>query len=168
MKKLTKGFVTQVEGDETAETLQKLYSLKKIWEWADKLKDQYRFYHVQEEKNMDLKMADIVRRDSSMFFSLFLALTCQILKSFEEDPRIEIATEIKLAKDRLGFNLGKFGEGICLPGKGLLSEKLLLDTIKEPNIQSINSLHVNIGYFIDKKIQELRNKDFFPFALEKL
>lgn len=168
MNKTTKGFITKIEGEESNETINKLYSLKKYWEWADKLKDQYRFYIIQEDKNAKLKRADIVRRDSSMFFALYLALVSLILKSMDEEPKVELPVEIREAKDRLGLNLSKFGEAVCYPGKGVLNEKVFIDSIRDVNIQSVNMLHVNIGYFIDKKIQELRNQDVFPFAIGKM
>lgn len=168
MNKINKGFVTKIEGDVSSELLNKLYALKKYWEWADKLKDQYRFYILQEEKNIKLKKADITRRDSSMFFALYLAMVSLILKSMDEEPKIEMSIEIREAKERLGINLNKYGEAICFPGKGILNEKMFLDSIKDMNVQSINMLHVNMGYFIDKKIQQLRNQDVFPFAINRI
>lgn len=168
LKKTNKGFEIQVEGDDSNELLMKLNSLKKYWEWADKLKDQYAFYRLQEEKNISLKKAEIGKRDSSMFFSLYLAIVAQILKSFEEEPKVELPFEIREVKDRLGFNISKYGEAVCFLGKQIVTEKTIIDTIKEPNIQTVNLLHVSMGYFIDKKIQEIINKDVFPFAINKI
>lgn len=167
MKKTNKGFVTKVEGDVAGEVIEKLRNLKRYWEWADKLKDQHRFYAMQEEKNAKLKSPNIFKRDSTMFFGLYLAVVSQMLKAFDEEPKIELAGEIKDVKERMSINIGKFGEAMCNPGKSLLDERMMIDAMKPMNSQIINALHVNIGYFIDKKIQELRNKDYFPYAMTR-
>ena len=163
-----KGFVTEVEGDDRDGVLKKLRSLRKYWEWADKMKDQYRFYKLQEDKNMKLKNADIIRRDSSMFLAMSLAMINQIIVAFEQEPRIIAVNEVVEAKEKIGINLGKCGDVICNPGKDVFSEKIYQDVLNQPKIQEINTLHVNIGYFIDKKIQELTNRDVFPYAMDKL
>ncbi|MBU0647780.1 hypothetical protein KJ855_01215 [Patescibacteria group bacterium] len=166
MKK-NKGFVTQIERDNTEEVINKLYSLRKYWEWADKLKDQYWFYQKQEEKRAQLKKADIVRRDSTMFFALYLALVSQIYKSFGEEPMVGLAGDIKELKEKLPVNLDKFGEGVCFPGKSVLNERIFQDALKLNSVQLINGLHVTLGYYINKKIQELRNKDVYPYAMDR-
>jgi len=167
MKKTNKGFVTKIEGDVMGEMIDKLKNLKRYWYWADKLKDQHRFYTAQEEKNIKMKNPNLFRRDSSMFYGLYLAIVSQMLKSFDEEPKIELPGEIRDMKDRMSVNLYKFGEAVCRPGNNLIDEKMLMDAMKLINSQMINALHVNMGYFIDKKIQELRNSDVFPYAMTK-
>ncbi|MFA4930796.1 MAG: hypothetical protein WC570_02955 [Patescibacteria group bacterium] len=168
MTKSNKGFITHVQSEESDELLRKLISLKKYWEWADKLKDQYLFYLKQEEKNIQLKRSAIIHRDSSMFFIFYLAVLSQVIKSFDEGPKVIVSLEIKGMQDELGFNLSKFGEAMCFPGKSILNEKLLDDVMKSSNIQKVNNLHIGLGYFINKKIQELKNRDVFPYAMNKM
>ncbi len=167
-KTFNKGFETEVESEDRDGVLKKLKSLKKYWEWADKIKDQYRFYRIQEDKNPKLKSVDVVRRDSSMFLALYLAMVNQILVSFELDPKIILSSEIQDVKDKLGINLLKCGDAVCHPGKDVMSEKVYQDMLNQPRINEINLLHVNVGYFLDKKIQEMTNKDVFPYAMDKL
>ncbi len=167
MKKTTnKGFMTAIHTDDKDGVLKKLKSLKKYWNWADKMKDQYKFYRIQEDKNPKLKGADVVKRDSSMFLAMYLAMVNQILLSFEKEPRIITSSEVTEAKEKIGINLMKCGDAICEPGKDIVSEKIYQDMLNQPKIQDINALHVNIGYFIDKKIQEMTNKDVFPYAMD--
>lgn len=168
MTKSNKGFITQVQEEESDELLKKFIVLKKYWEWADKLKDQYYFYLNQEEKNVQLKRAALMHRDSSMFFVFYLGIINQIVRSFDESPKVVVSPEIKGLVDGVGFNLNKFGDSLSSPGKSVVNEKLLSEVIKSSNIQQVNNLHVGLGYFIDKKIQELRNKDIFPYAMNKM
>lgn len=168
MKKTNKGFVIHVEGEGSDEMLNKLISLKRHWNWADKLKDQYYLYHSQEERNIGLKKADLFRRDSAMFLILYFSVISQILKSFEEEPKISLSVELKDLKEKLAFNMPKVGDAFCFPGRRIFNEKMIEELLKEFNINSVNILHVSIGYFLDKKIQELRNKDYFPYAMNKM
>ena len=168
MKKTNKGFVIHVEGEGADELLNKLISLKRYWNWADKLKDQYYLYHGQEERNISLKKADLFRRDSAMFLILYCATTSQIIKSFEEEPKIVLSNELKEIKEKLAFNLLKVGDAFCFPGRRIFNEKMIEELLKEFNVNSVNMFHVSMGYFLDKKIQELRNKDFFPYAMKKM
>ena len=167
MKKTNKGFVVHVEGEGSDEVLNKLVSLKRYWVWADKLKDQYYLYHSQEERNINLKKADVFRRDSVMFLIFYFSVTSQVIKSFEEEPKIILSAELKDLKEKLAFNMPKVGEGLCFPGRRVYNEKMIEDLLKDFNINAVNMFHVSMGYFLDKKIQELKNKDFFPYALNK-
>ena len=167
MNKTSKGLVTKIQGEGSDALLEKLLSLKKYWEWADKLKDQYYFYRQQEERNIQLKKASILKRDSSMFFCFYLGVLGLVIKSFQDEPKVEMTPEVKELKSQLVFNLDKFAEAACNPGKMILTDRLLTDVIKDVNIQSVNMLHVGIGYFLNKKIHELRNKDVFPYAMKR-
>ncbi len=164
-KTFTSGFITEVESDNKDAVLKKLMSLKKYWNWTDKMKDQYKLYKNQEEKNPKLKTLDMLGRDSSMFLTMYLAMIAQVLKSFDEEPKLVLSPEILETKERVEVNLSKFGEAVCFPGKDLISDKIYNDVLVQTNMQMINSLHVYIGYYLDKKIQELRNKDVLPYAM---
>jgi hypothetical protein len=164
-KTFTSGFVTEVENENKDVTLKKLISLKKYWNWTDKIKDQYKLYKNQEDKNPKLKTVDVLGRDSSMFLALYLAMIAQIVKSFEEEPKLVLSAEIIETKDKVGINLNKFGEAVCYPGKDIISDKSYNDVLNQSNVHMVNALHVYIGYYLDKKIQELQNKDVLPYNM---